>query len=130
MFIRTVRLLGNSEDPTKVDLSGVLPSAVIMSVLVTSSTSKGQKLSDNEWLAVQNACDLADRLEEARKKVSPFGGESCIDSCYNTSSDFHLCQFADERACSQSLGHRRHYNCGETPWSSWWPNRFGQDACL
>ena len=69
MFIRTVRALGNSEDPTKVDLSGVLPPAVIMSVLVTATTTSGQNLSEGEWLTVQNACDLADRLEEARKKV-------------------------------------------------------------
>ena len=69
MFIRTVRALGNSEDPTKVDLSGVLPPAVIMSVLVTATTTSGQNLSEGEWLTVQNACDLADRLEEARKKM-------------------------------------------------------------
>ncbi|PAV20798.1 Nop domain-containing [Pyrrhoderma noxium] len=69
MFIRTVRALGNSEDPTKVDLSGVLPPAVIMSVLVTATTTSGQNLSEGEWLTVQNACDLADRLEEARKKI-------------------------------------------------------------
>ncbi|KAH8113309.1 Nop domain-containing protein [Phellopilus nigrolimitatus] len=69
MFIRSVRVLGNEEDPTKVDLVGVLPPAVIMSVLVTATTTSGQKLSDGEWLAVQKACDLADRLEEARKKI-------------------------------------------------------------
>ncbi|KAJ7179281.1 hypothetical protein C8R46DRAFT_1073216 [Mycena filopes] len=43
MYIRSVRVLANEEDPTKVDLS--------------------------EWLSVQRACDLADRLEEARKKI-------------------------------------------------------------
>ena len=62
----------HSKDPTKVDLSGVLPPAVIMSVLVTATTTSGQKLSDAEWTAVQKACDLADRLEEARRKVSSF----------------------------------------------------------
>ena len=40
-----------------------------MSVVVTATTSSGQQLSDAEWTAVQRACDLADRLEEARKKV-------------------------------------------------------------
>ncbi|KAI5124861.1 hypothetical protein M0805_007294 [Coniferiporia weirii] len=69
MFIRSVRVLGNNEDPTKVDLSGVLPPAVIMSVLVTATTTSGRTLSDAEWTAVQKACDLADRLEEARKKI-------------------------------------------------------------
>ena len=69
MYIRSVRALGNAEDPTKVDLQGVLPPAIIMSVLVTATTSAGQQLSDAEWETVQRACDLADRLEEARKKV-------------------------------------------------------------
>lgn len=69
MYIRSVRALGNSEDPTKVDLQGILPPAIIMSVLVTATTTSGQPLSEAEWQTVQRACDLADRLEEARKKV-------------------------------------------------------------
>lgn len=70
MYIRSVRALGNAEDPTKVNLQGILPPAIIMSVLVTATTTAGQPLSEAEWQAVQRACDLADRLEEARKKVS------------------------------------------------------------
>ncbi|CAL1701590.1 unnamed protein product [Somion occarium] len=69
MYIRSVRALGNAEDPTKVDLQGVLPPAIIMSVLVTATTTSGQTLPEHEWQAVQRACDLADRLEEARKKI-------------------------------------------------------------
>ncbi|TRM68258.1 hypothetical protein BD626DRAFT_424999 [Schizophyllum amplum] len=69
MYIRSVRTLGNHEDLTTVDLQGVLPPAVIMSVSMTATTSAGRRLSDSEWAAVQRACDLADRLEEARKKI-------------------------------------------------------------
>lgn len=87
MYIRSVRALGNHEvgasslcnatitypcdgqDPTKVDLTGILPPAIIMSVLVTATTTSGQTLSELDWTAVQQACDLADHLEEARKKV-------------------------------------------------------------
>ncbi|KAL5488240.1 PRP31 [Sanghuangporus weigelae] len=69
MFIRSVRALGNAEDPKKVDLNGILPQAAIMSVHIAASTTPGKKLPENEWLAVQNACDLADRLEDARKKI-------------------------------------------------------------
>ncbi|KAH9894376.1 Nop domain-containing protein [Cubamyces lactineus] len=69
MYIRSVRALANSEDPTKVNLQGILPPAIIMSVLVTATTTSGQQLPDAEWKAVQRACDLADRLEEARKKI-------------------------------------------------------------
>ncbi|KAJ7047526.1 hypothetical protein C8F04DRAFT_1059164 [Mycena alexandri] len=68
-YIRSVRVLANEEDLTKVDLSGVLPAAIIMSVVVTATTTSGKQLTDAEWLAVQRACDLADRLEEARKKI-------------------------------------------------------------
>ncbi|CAK5263073.1 unnamed protein product, partial [Mycena citricolor] len=69
MFIRAVRTLANEEDPTKVDLSGVLPPAIIMSVVVTATTTPGKPLSDAEWKAIERACELADRLEEARKKI-------------------------------------------------------------
>ncbi|KAF8558986.1 Nop domain-containing protein [Imleria badia] len=68
-YIRAVRILANNEDPTKVDLTGVLPAAVIMSVLITATTSSGQPLSDVRWNAVERACDLADRLEETRKTI-------------------------------------------------------------
>uniref|UniRef100_A0A0W0FCE3 Nop domain-containing protein n=1 Tax=Moniliophthora roreri TaxID=221103 RepID=A0A0W0FCE3_MONRR len=69
MYIRAVLTLGNNEDLTKVDLSGVLPSAVIMSVVVTATTTPGKPLTEVQWAAVQRACELADRLEEARKKI-------------------------------------------------------------
>ncbi|XP_006460185.1 hypothetical protein AGABI2DRAFT_202994 [Agaricus bisporus var. bisporus H97] len=69
MYIRSVRALSNNEDLTKVNLSGILPPAVIMSVVVTASTTSGRQLSDNEWKAIQKACNLADRLEDARKKI-------------------------------------------------------------
>jgi len=41
-----------------------------MSVLITATTTTGQTLTDAQWTAVEKACDLADKLEEARKKVS------------------------------------------------------------
>jgi len=69
MFIRSVRALANNDDLTKVNLSGILPSAVIMSVVITATTTQGKQLPDPAWFAVQRACDLADSLEEARKKV-------------------------------------------------------------
>lgn len=68
-YVRAVRILANNEDPTKVDLTGVLPAAVIMSVLITATTSSGQPLLDAQWQAVERACHLADRLEETRKKI-------------------------------------------------------------
>ncbi|KAI0033798.1 hypothetical protein K488DRAFT_77690 [Vararia minispora EC-137] len=69
MYIRAVRTLANEEDPTRVDLAGVLPGPVVMNVLMTATTTSGQPLPDAEWKAVERACDLAERLEEARKKI-------------------------------------------------------------
>lgn len=68
-YVRVVRVLANTEDPTKADLAGVLPPAVVMSVLITATTTSGQTLTDAQWAAVEKACDLADKLEEARKKI-------------------------------------------------------------
>ncbi|KAI6134867.1 hypothetical protein EV401DRAFT_2052418 [Pisolithus croceorrhizus] len=73
-YIRAARILANNEeslfyDPTKVDLSGVLPPAVIMSVLITATTSSGQLLTEVQWKAVEKACGLADRLEDVRKRI-------------------------------------------------------------
>lgn len=42
-----------------------------MSVMITATTTTGQPLPETEWQAVERACDLADNLEEARKKVCP-----------------------------------------------------------
>ncbi len=39
---------------------------------MTATTTSGQTLPVAEWAAVERACDLADRLEEARKKVGTF----------------------------------------------------------
>jgi U4/U6 small nuclear ribonucleoprotein PRP31 len=72
MYIRSVRALANNHDLAKVNLSGILPSAIIMSVVVTSTNTPGRLLSDQQWAAVQRACELTDRLEDARKKVGQF----------------------------------------------------------
>jgi len=41
-----------------------------MSVLITATTTTGETLTEAQWAAVERACDLADKLEEARKKVN------------------------------------------------------------
>ncbi|KAH0587330.1 hypothetical protein H2248_006130 [Termitomyces sp. 'cryptogamus'] len=69
MFNRSVRVLGNHEDPTKVDLNGILPPALIMSIFMTATTTNGKPLAESDWAAVERACDLSDRLEEAKKKI-------------------------------------------------------------
>jgi len=72
-----------------VDLTGVLPPAIIMSVVVTATTTSGRKLSDAEFAALQKASDLADRLEEARRKVSSIF--SLIIRILSVPLDLHVC---------------------------------------
>lgn len=69
MFIRAVRALGNDQDLTKAHLNSVLPPAIVMTVAVTATTTRGHSLSDSEWRAVIEACDLEERLDDARKKI-------------------------------------------------------------
>lgn len=73
------------------DLTGVLPPAIIMSVLVTATTTHGQPLSDSGWKAVERACDLADKLEEAKRKV---GGSSLHSTKDLTLVNRYLCMSA------------------------------------
>lgn len=126
MYIRTVRALANHDDPTKVNLAGILPPAIIMSVLVTATTTHGQPLSEVEWKTVQKACDLADRLEEARKRVCKI---TLSFSELMAILDLHVRQFAHARASAQPISHRRHNDSRQTPWSCWWSNRPCKNAC-
>ncbi|KAH8830701.1 Nop domain-containing protein [Flagelloscypha sp. PMI_526] len=69
MYIKSVRALGNAPDLAKVNLYGVLPPAVIMSVAVTATTTTGKMLSEADWEAVSRACDLAESLETTRMQI-------------------------------------------------------------
>lgn len=71
MYIRTVRAIGNPPDlvAASQSISDVVPPAIRMTIAVTATTTRGEELSPSAWQAVQNACALADRLEEARKNI-------------------------------------------------------------
>jgi len=69
MYMRAVRVLANHADASKVNLQGVLPSAIVMSVLLTATTTTGGTMSEVQWQAVSQACDMSDRLDEARSKI-------------------------------------------------------------
>ncbi|CAO3594835.1 unnamed protein product [Absidia cylindrospora] len=56
-------------DITNIDLRFILPSATIMVVTVTATTTNGRRLTDEEWQRTEDACDMALALEEARKKI-------------------------------------------------------------
>lgn len=65
-----VLALGNADDLTKVPLQGVLTPAVIMTVSMTASATRGRMLSEEEWGRVKGGCEAAKELKESRDKVS------------------------------------------------------------
>lgn len=100
-----------------------------MSVVVTATTTPGKPLTQSEWLSVERACELADRLEDARRQVS-----ARCRVVYEWSliilSDFHLRELTNEHSCSQSLSYRRDYNSGEAFGCGWRFERVGENARL
>lgn len=68
-YVRTVSAIGNEMDITKVDLQPILPSATIMVVTVTGTTTNGRQLTDDEWRITKEACNMVLELDAARKMV-------------------------------------------------------------
>lgn len=68
-YIRTVELLGNDLEVTKVDLTDVLPPATKMVISVTASTTQGEKLEEEEVERITEACTMVTDLLEAKLKI-------------------------------------------------------------
>ncbi|CAO3689095.1 unnamed protein product [Umbelopsis vinacea] len=68
-YVRTVSAIGNEMDITKVDLQPILPSATIMVVTVTGTTTNGRQLTDDEWRITKEACNMVLELDAARKMI-------------------------------------------------------------
>ncbi|XP_072970539.1 U4/U6 small nuclear ribonucleoprotein Prp31 homolog [Typha angustifolia] len=71
-YARVVKKIANEMDLTLVDLEGLLPSAIIMVVSVTASTTTGKPLSEESLQKTIDACDRALALDLAKKKVLDF----------------------------------------------------------
>ncbi|TMW87037.1 hypothetical protein EJD97_020511 [Solanum chilense] len=71
-YARVVKRIGNEIDMTLVDLEGLLPSAVIMVVSVTASTTSGKPLPQDALHKTLEACDRALSIDSAKKKVVDF----------------------------------------------------------
>lgn len=71
-YARVVKKIGNEMDLTLVDLEGLLPSAIIMVVSVTASTTSGKPLPEEVLQKTSDACDRALVLDSAKKKVLDF----------------------------------------------------------
>ena len=71
-YARIVKKIGNEADLTAVDLEGVLPSATIMVVSVTASTTSGKPLPDQDLQKCLEACDLVLKLDNEKNKFLKF----------------------------------------------------------
>ncbi|KAI3859177.1 hypothetical protein MKW92_001226 [Papaver armeniacum] len=71
-YARVVKKIGNEVDITKVDLEGLLPSAVIMVVSVAASTAPGEQLLEETLSKTMEACDRALALDLAKKQLLDF----------------------------------------------------------
>ncbi|KAI7902736.1 uncharacterized protein BX663DRAFT_510302 [Cokeromyces recurvatus] len=68
-YARTVKAIGNELDITKVDLRPILPSATIMVITVTGTTTAGKELTPEEWKLTEEACDMLLELDNVRRKI-------------------------------------------------------------
>ncbi|XP_074268165.1 U4/U6 small nuclear ribonucleoprotein Prp31 homolog [Silene latifolia] len=71
-YARAVKKIGNETDLTEIDLEGLLPSAIIMAVSVTASTTRGKPLPEEVLQKTVEACDRVLDLDSTRKKVLGF----------------------------------------------------------
>ena len=62
-YARVVQAIGNEMEMANINLSGILPSATIMVVSVTGSTTNGQPLEEEELALCLEACDELLKLD-------------------------------------------------------------------
>ncbi|KAJ3054216.1 U4/U6-U5 snRNP complex subunit prp31 [Rhizophlyctis rosea] len=68
-YAKTVKFIGNEMDLTKVDLKSFLPTATVMVITVTATTTNGRPLSDEEMLKVDETCQMALDLDAAKRTI-------------------------------------------------------------
>ncbi|KAM3396948.1 hypothetical protein P3S68_000460 [Capsicum galapagoense] len=71
-YAQVVKKIRNEMDLTLVELEGLLPSAIIMVVSVTASTTSGKPLPEDVLQKTVEACDRALALDSAKKMVLDF----------------------------------------------------------
>jgi len=71
-YVRTVHRIGNEADITAVDLGGILPSATIMVVTVTATTTSGKPLAEEVLERVMRACGSVFEIEDIRTTILEF----------------------------------------------------------
>lgn len=71
-YARVVLKIGNESDLTQVDLTGILPSATIMVVTVTASTTIGTELPPQTLGSVTAACEQVLALSDSKQRIFAF----------------------------------------------------------
>ncbi|PHU09611.1 hypothetical protein BC332_21471 [Capsicum chinense] len=71
-YAQVGKKIGNAMDMTLVDLQGLLPSAIIMVVCVTTSTNNGKPLPQDVLHKTMEACERDLSLDSSKKKVIDF----------------------------------------------------------
>ena len=71
-YARVIKKIGNEMDLTAVPLEGILPSATVMVVSVTASTTSGAQLPEAELAKVLAASDMMLRIDADKRKVLQF----------------------------------------------------------
>lgn len=68
-YAKTVKMIGNETDLTKIDLKSFLPSATIMVITVTSTTTDGRSLTDEELGQLNEACDVLFEMDNVKARL-------------------------------------------------------------
>jgi U4/U6 small nuclear ribonucleoprotein PRP31 len=71
-YLKTVKCIANEMDLTMVDLGDTLPSALVISVSMTASTTSGRPLDPADLAQCLAACDEAANLDAARATILTF----------------------------------------------------------
>eukprot|EP00924_Labyrinthula_sp_SR-Ha-C_P015722 snap_masked-scaffold_4-processed-gene-7.26-mRNA-1 protein AED:1.00 eAED:1.00 QI:0/-1/0/0/-1/1/1/0/505 len=98
-YIKTVRLIGNETEVANLDLSSILPQALVMSVSLTFDTTVKVKLEQEVLSFVEEACDEALSLIDIKnEKLLPFVKTHIKNIAPN------ICALVGPEVCSLALG--------------------------
>lgn len=71
-YVKSVLRIGNETDMTLVDLNDLLPSATVMVVSVTGSTTAGKQLSESDLALVVRGCEEVLQLQQDKNFLLAF----------------------------------------------------------
>ena len=113
-YARVVKRIGNEVDLTQIELKDLLPSADIMWITMTESTTSGEPLSEGNLVKTNEACDRALTLDAAKKRILDFVASrmGCIAP--------NLAAIVGSAVASKLMVNTKH----------WWFGSTSKNACL